>query len=507
MILSIHIINELSTPTQNGIVVFVSGFLFILGVFHFFLYFQHKDKSYLYYSLYALLVFIYTFHRDPDFLLTKLISPALPTLHFLYDAIKWLYSIIYIYFAISFIQFYKYNPKWDRVLRDFAKISLWILLVLTIYSMYIHDNKLLEIVYNYAFLPLIFIIGLYSLYLFYKTESPVKNYLLIGAGVYLVLTTFSHILTYTGHPFRVLFYFAVTFEIILFALGLGKKQKLILEEKNRWQNEIIREHEENLRLKEEITHQMDEKVKQKTSEIIQLMQENEAQKREKIALQYSKEMIKLRMSALQAQMNPHFLFNSLNSIKHFIINNEQKKSISYLTKFAKLIRNVLDYSGVSEISLKEELEIMKLYLEIENIRFDNQLQCDFIIHPAIDLNKIKVPPLILQAIIENAVWHGLAPKKEDKKIIIKIEKEKINNQNFIHIEILDNGIGRKKAGHIYNSKSNMLKKKPSGISITEERLKVFAEKYAKDYRFEIEDLIDEKGDPKGTKVILEIEDK
>jgi len=502
LFLEIDILRELSSPTENGIVVFVSGFLFILGVYHFFLYFQHKDKSYLYYSLYSLLVFVYTYHRDSTFLLTKLSSNLMPAIKWMYDPIKWMYSVVYIYFAITFIELYKYNPRWDKILRTFARYSLWFLALLMIFSFVIHNNKPIEIAYNFIFLPIIFILSLKALHVFYKTSSPIKYYLIIGSGVYLILAVLSHILTYTGHPFRVLFYLAITFEMLMFALGLGKKQKLILEEKNKWQRQIIKEHEENLRLKDELTKKLDQKVQDKTAEIIELLKANEAEKREKIALQYSKEMIRLRMMALQAQMNPHFLFNSLNSIKHFIINNEPKKSISYLTKFAKLIRNVLDYSGVPEISLKDEIEIMKLYLEIENLRFDHQLHFDFIIDPSIDLNQVKVPPLILQALIENAIWHGLAPKKENRRLWIRIFKK----HEQIKIEIEDNGIGRERAELIKKTKSSMLKKKPMGINITEERLKVFAEKYKHKYHITFEDLIDESGAAAGTKVILYLPD-
>ena len=481
-------------------VIFVSGFLFILGVYHFFLYFQHKDKSYLFYSLYSLILFIYTFHRDSHFLLTRIISPYISEIKFLYDPIKWLFSIVYIYFVMNFIELYKYNPFWNKILKKYAKYSLWALGLLVIYSIVQDNNKLMGLVYNFIFIPFTFIISIITLYVIYKTASPVKYYLIIGSGVFLIITTFSHFLTYTGQPFRVLFYAAISFEMLMFALGLGKKQKIILEEKNAWQKQIIREQEENLRLKDQLAKHLDQKVKNKTTEIVNLKEVNEAAQREKMALKYSKELLRLRMMALQAQMNPHFLFNSLNSIKHFIINNEQKKSISYLTKFAKLIRNVLDYSGLQEISLKEEIELMKLYLEIENLRFNYELNYNFNIDPGINLNQIKIPPLILQALIENAIWHGLAPKKKNMKLDINIKK----GENAIHIEIIDNGIGREQANRIKNTKSDMLKKKAMGINITEERLKVFSEGFNNKYQMNFVDLKDAVGNSIGTKVELVI---
>ncbi len=406
--------------------------------------------------------------------------------------------MVYIYFAISFIRLKKYNPKWDNILRKYANVSLGVLVVLLLISFIMQDNKIIEIIYNFIFLPFTFFLSIAALYIFYKTDSPVKYYLIIGAGVYLIISIFSHFLTYTGHPFRVLFYLAITFEMIMFALGLGKLTKINLEKTNEWQRQIILKHEENLRLKDELAHELDGLVKEKTAEIIDLMKKNEEEKREKLALKYSSEMLRLRMMALQAQMNPHFLFNSLNSIKHFIIKNEPKKSISYLTKFAKLIRNVLDYSGIEEISLKEEIELMKLYLEIENLRFNNRLNIQFDIDPDIDLLHTKIPPLILQAIIENAIWHGLAPKKENLNLKISLTKQR----NNILIAIVDNGIGRKEAAKIKERKSEVLKKKALGINITQERLKVFSERFKNKYKIHFIDLFTPQGEPAGTKVEL-----
>jgi len=416
----------------------------------------------------------------------------------MYDPIKWLFSIVYIYFAISFIRLEKYKPTWYNLLHKYATYSLWILMVLLIYSVSIGNNKIIEITYNFIFIPITLALSIISLYIFYKTDSPVKYYLIIGAGFYLVLTTFSHFLTYTGHPFRILFYGAITFEMIMFALGLGKLTKIYLEKTNQWQRQIILKHEENIKLKDKLANELDKRVKEKTDEIIQLMEKNEAEKRKRLALHYSTEMLSLKMQALQAQMNPHFLFNSLNSIKHFIINNEPKKSISYLTKFAKLIRNVLDNSKVEEISLKDELNLMELYLDIENMRFNGELDYHFNVAPGVDLNRVKIPPLILQALIENAIWHGLAPKKENKKLIINIQK----SEKSIIIEIEDNGIGRKQAEIFKNKKSVILKKEGMGINITEERLKVFSERFKNKYKIHFLDLTDSEGNPTGTKVEL-----
>jgi len=495
-----NLIQDLSQPQSNGIVIFISGLLFSLGVYHFLLFFQNKDKAYLYYSLYAFLVFIYSYHRAENFLLSNISRPLLPYYQFFYDPIKWLYSTIYLLFAITFIDLNKYYPRWYKNLNIFIKISLISLVLVTFFSVILHQKQITDIAYNFIFLPILFLLSVYILFLIYKTTSPIKYYLLIGAGSYLLITSYSHYLTYTGRPFRILFYGATAFEMILFALGLGKKQKIILEEKNLWQQIIIKEHEENLKMKEMLAEQLDKEVSNKSEQIDMLINEKRIEEQKKMALAYSKQILQLRLQAVQAQMNPHFLFNSLNSIKKFIIKNEQKEAVLYLTKFAKLIRLVLENAKKQEISLNEELELLKIYVAVENIRFNNEIDFNIVISNTVNINKIKVPPLIFQAFIENAIWHGLAPKKGKKILHIQIDEK----HPYLIIKIEDNGIGRKAAAEISLQKNINLKKESVGLKITEERLAIYTQAFSNKYKIEFIDLFDDKHNPAGTRVIIHI---
>ncbi len=156
-------------------------------------------------------------------------------------------------------------------------------------------------------------------------------------------------------------------------------------------------------------------------------------------------------------------------------------------------------SKEKEITLAEELETMDLYMNIENIRFSNEINYKTTISPEIDLQAIKVPSLILQPFLENALWHGLSSKKDNKNINLDITNE---NGNFITISITDNGIGRVEAQKIKDSK--LLKRKSLGLAITNERLANFYKGYNKEYSVEIKDLYDEKNNAIGTKVIITI---
>ncbi|RKR14628.1 tetratricopeptide repeat protein [Maribacter vaceletii] len=216
-------------------------------------------------------------------------------------------------------------------------------------------------------------------------------------------------------------------------------------------------------------------------------------------LKNEKKLLTLEQTMLRSQMNPHFLFNSLNSIKLYIINNEKKNAVHYLNKFSKLVRKILEASSLKEIPLAEELETVDLYMNIENIRFSNEINFNISIAEDIDTHTIKIPSLILQPFLENALWHGLSSKEGEKNIKLNVRKCK---DGFIHIEITDNGVGRAAAEKI--KKNKVLKRKSIGIDITKERLTNFSRDYQNSFSLEIIDLYDENKNSSGTQVLLHI---
>ncbi|RED44484.1 tetratricopeptide repeat protein [Winogradskyella eximia] len=219
------------------------------------------------------------------------------------------------------------------------------------------------------------------------------------------------------------------------------------------------------------------------------------------ALRRDKHILTLEQDMLRSQMNPHFIFNSLNSIKLYIINNEKENAVYYLNKFSKLIRKILMASKEKETSLNDELETMKLYMNIENIRFDNEIDFNITVDPSINTEVTKIPSLVLQPFLENSLWHGLSSKTEQKKIDLIVSKK---SSNFITVEIIDNGIGRIAARKINDNKK--LKRNSVGIDITKARLANFSESFHNSYTLDIEDLY-ENDTPSGTKITLQIPTK
>ncbi len=222
----------------------------------------------------------------------------------------------------------------------------------------------------------------------------------------------------------------------------------------------------------------------------------------RLKLEFEKKLANVEMSALLAQMNPHFLFNSLNSIDSYIIRNESKQASEYLNSFARLMRLILNNSRSNYISLKDELETLDLYLQMESLRFKDRFVYEIQVDDAIDTNQINIPPMLVQPYVENAIWHGLMhrePGKGESRVVIRIKKTNAG----ITCTIQDNGIGRNRASAI-GSRKGSKSRKSMGMRITEDRIEIINKLYNTDTRVFIEDLTDTDGEPEGTRVELTI---
>ena len=181
---------------------------------------------------------------------------------------------------------------------------------------------------------------------------------------------------------------------------------------------------------------------------------------------FQKQVAQLEMKALRAQINPHFIFNSMNSINSMILVDDSENASRYLTKFSKLVRLILENSEHSTVSLKDELEMLETYIQLEAKRFDGKIHHEFSIDEAIDQETTKVPSMVLQPFIENAIWHGLRHKQEDGVIKIIVNEQ----EDQLKCIIEDNGIGREKALSLKEKKLH--RHKSMGLKLTEERLKL-----------------------------------
>jgi hypothetical protein len=244
------------------------------------------------------------------------------------------------------------------------------------------------------------------------------------------------------------------------------------------------------------------RLKKRKLQLQQLMLQAEARlehtRKEQLLTALQKEKTDLEMQVLRSQMNPHFIFNCLSSINRFILINKTEEAADYLTKFSRLMRMALHNSEKSFISLETELEALRLYLELERLRFRNAFDYSITLMNTIETSTIFIPPLLLQPFAENAIWHGLMHKKGSGHLDISLSAE----GKILHCFITDNGIGRKEAA-LLKSKSSE-NNKSMGMQKTVSRLALLNERSGENAFFGIEDLVDEHHEISGTRVVLKI---
>ncbi|WNJ16166.1 two-component regulator propeller domain-containing protein [Pontibacter sp. G13] len=221
------------------------------------------------------------------------------------------------------------------------------------------------------------------------------------------------------------------------------------------------------------------------------------QRRESQRLRDNAEKLNLEHQALYAMMNPHFTFNALQSIQYFILRQDKKTAIKFLSSFAKLVRKNLESTKVDFISLAEEIDRLKIYLSLEKMRFPEKFDYVVEVDPEVDMSETVLPPMLLQPFVENSIKHGVMPLESGGQIRIMVSEE---GTDYLNIRIQDNGIG------IEASKKRK-ENRPSdhvsrGMQITKDRLALFGKMTHKKYGLDIHEMKDEKGEVLGTEVLI-----
>ncbi len=399
----------------------VRGGLLALFTYHLIIYFQNKRESYLYYSLFLLGIFIY-FLRD-------VIDPVLSKKIFSYlnFSIQFLSYAAFAMFARVVLETREKALIWDRILDFEAKILLllsFLFPVLQFFLGYEIQVKLFMIIG-----PILTIFTLVMAFYLYKIPGFTSKYFVAGTLIYAIFANISfsaffigdEIFSKNGIEPMFFVYMGAIIQSLIYATLLGSAIKSIEQ-------------------------------KSKNAEI-------------KLALKY-KELEELKMTALQSQMNPHFLFNSLNSINNFVLKSDIEKASDYITKFSRLIRVILKSSSSLTVPFSEELGILSLYVKLEQMRINGGFEYIVNIDEGINLEEIQVPPLFLQPFIENSIWHGLTHVEGEKRILLTINEK----EDSIVCEIVDNGIGINKARE--KEHKNINRRKFFGTQATENRIKL-----------------------------------
>ncbi|WP_372767735.1 sensor histidine kinase [Lutibacter sp.] len=400
----------------------IRGGLFVLFLYHFLIFFQNKNKLYLYYSLYLLALTIY--------LLQHVISVEFkPFFNYANFSIQFLAYAAYVAFARDLLDTRSHLIKWDKYFEIEIKVLVLLAPIFILIQFFLgYDFQVKAFT---AIVPALTIFTLISYYIILtRINDNFSLYFVVGSLIYVVLANVSFLEVFVGSDFFInngvqpmfFVYLGALLQSIIFSILLGL---------------IIKRIEQ----------------KSKNAEV-------------KLAVKL-KEMEELKMTALQSQMNPHFLFNSLNSINNFVLKNDIEKASDYITKFSKLVRVILNSSSSPTSTLSEELDVLLLYVKLEQMRVNGGFDYIVNVDKNLDLEKIKVPTLFLQPFIENAIWHGIMKKENEKnkKIQLSIKKDQSN----VVCVIRDNGIGINKAKEINQITQ---KRRFFGTEATENRIKI-----------------------------------
>ena len=466
------------------------GFLFVISLV---IGFNSKEKSFLFYAVYTFFLLFYFILISPYDLAWRdqLFTTPFEALRFYSQVIyNCSYFLFFLYFLDVKIQLYSFYTFIIKVVGILFTAGTLVFL----YALLTGDPGIFDFFYVYIFVPILFCFAVYTLIRTFALDGKLKYFFILGGGTFIILAMMALFLPIMGlHFFNLeaffLFYIGIFIEQFIFSLGLAYKVKTINQA-------LLDQSLENQHIKENQNRMLEVRLKEKEDKLLAITARAEEDRVARLRAQFEDQIHHLHLVSLQSQMNPHFIFNALNSIKVFLIENDKQQAIYYLNKFSKLIRNILESARVESINLAEELKILELYVNIENIRFEDQINFKVENPEKINLKNIDVPSMISQPFIENAIWHGLMLKKGEKRILISF----FEKQGIVTMKICDNGIGRQKSKELRGKKT--YQKESVGLKIIRERLNYFNQKKQVNYQFRIHDLKNKKGEATGTEVKL-----
>ncbi len=416
---------------------FVGAFM-VIFFFTFVTYFMSKKLDFLFYSLYTLCLLLYLGRSAYNVMVFLAVDYPIFA-NWIHTSLQILINLFYVAFAKKYLETNIYYPKLDKAI-NWILVFLTVLIVVNTYFSLTFQLDWQQILMNLHRLVMSLFALAAIVYLLRYGTRGLYYFIVVGS---LIFTIGALLMLYTGDRHYMML--GSVLEVLLFGMGLNFKMR---------------------------------KMSKDRIQLRQAAHDNQ-------------------ISALRAQMNPHFIFNSLSSIQHLITSDNKESAIKYLNKFSLLMRNLLESSIEAKIVLSEEISLLKKYLDLEALRFNNSFKYSISVNDNLDSKAIEVPALLVQPFVENAILHGLLNKSHDDKFLeIRFRKK----DEFVICEIDDNGIGRKAS----EEKKSPLKvsKKSRGIEVTEKRLELLNN--SKENSIEIIDKTNSEGQSEGTLVILKI---
>ena len=435
----------------------IEGALLFFLFFVAFIYLRHPRLLYGYYALYVLAGCTYALLKARSYTPVGHWLGYAPMLQaHLLEPVIWAGWSAYLFFLIELLALRQGHSLAAKRIGWCARVAIVYSLLYAVLLLLTNDGGLQQI--GFWISRVVFVSAHIAIlvWLAWAVPSPLTRYVLLGNALLTTVGVMASLRAGNVLPDGVfllgelenllMLSFGILLEIVVFALALAYRIQLIDREKIETQRAYI------------------EEIEQRTI--------------------YEKRIAEVEMLALRSQMNPHFLFNSLNTIEYFVLKGDEEKATRYLSNFSRLLRLTLNHSNEETVRLSEEVLGLRLYLELEATRFGDEFHYTIEADAALDQDDVRLPPLLLQPFVENAIWHGLRQSEwPDKRLWIRLL---VQDEQTLRFEIEDNGIGRRQAADLKSRSATQ--RKSFGMDITRQRIDLFNKNYASRLSIDLIDL-------------------
>ncbi|WP_298740212.1 histidine kinase [uncultured Chitinophaga sp.] len=443
---------QMTTYRAEAVVIQVLlGMLMVLLSIAIINYIQLPDRSYLYFAAYILGLILFFALRLESKPYQLSVFHNWPMLKYYWDipALLFCFYLMYLLFGNAFLNLKERYPYMEGIFTIAAACTGGIIIV-CMYCIAIERYHLPRIIYSYVYLATLLPLLLIFVALAKRSRHhPLVRFFLLGSvcfyaaclGAFLMQIRPLGLTSALGELSApsMLMITGVLLQAMFFLAGLSYRNKLAHHERTKTQEMLIKQLNKNKELQRKLNEQLEELVKEQTSEILRKKQELEEQRQIQLDIEYDKKLTEIELKAIRAQINPHFIFNCLNSIQLFVMQRDYEYAQKYLSDFSYLIRKTLDFSRRNFISLADEITYLNTYLGLEKMRFEHKMEYDIRLDPAIATAELEIPAMLLQPYVENAVKYGMTnPNQPIGRLTIHFRQLP---GDMLECIIEDNGIG------------------------------------------------------------------
>lgn len=414
-------------------------------------YIQLPDRSYLYFAAYILGLILFFALRLESKPYQLSVFHSWPMLKYYWDipALLFCFYLMYLLFGNAFLNLKERYPYMEDIFTVAAACTGGIIII-CIYCIARELYHLPGIIYSYVYLAtLLPLLVIFVALARRSRHHPLVRFFLLGSvcfyaaclGAFLMQIRPLGLTSALGELSApsMLMITGVLLQAMFFLAGLSYRNKLAHHERTKTQEMLIKQLNKNKELQRKLNEQLEELVKEQTSEILRKKQELEEQRQIQLDIEYDKKLTEIELKAIRAQINPHFIFNCLNSIQLFVMQRDYEYAQKYLSDFSYLIRKTLDFSRRNFITLADEITYLTTYLGLEKMRFEHKMEYDIRVDPAIATAELEIPAMLLQPYVENAVKYGMNnPNQLIGQLIIHFRQLP---GDMLECVIEDNGIG------------------------------------------------------------------